>query len=104
MTWQVVITVFSSAMAVAAFAGHEDGRLVVRTDFEVPSGWVPKKIMGRELHPMVRGGWFWTKDWEECPDNLAFFRDVTVAYPVSIGVNEVMCRQRKYVERPPEQR
>lgn len=104
MTRYVAIMAFSTAMAAVAFASRADGRLVSRTDFNVPLGWAPKKIMGKTLHPMVRGGWFWTKDWEECPDNIAFFRDVTVAYPVSIGVNEVMCRQRKYVERPPEQR
>ena len=97
-----------ATMAVAAvvLSGCADGRrlesppagvFVRNAAPTVPSAWAPKKILGKDLHPMVRGPYFWTDDWKDCPDDLPFFRDVTVQYPVSVGVSEWSRRNRRYV-------
>lgn len=46
------------AALVAALCGCEERKsgLVVRTDYAVPAGWTPKKIMGKDFRPMLYPG------------------------------------------------
>ena len=92
---------FGSCMALASVGcgsfGSAKPQIVRNAAPTVPAAWAPKRILGKDLHPMVRGPYFWTDDWKDCPDDLPFFRDVTVQYPVSVGVSEWSWRNNRYV-------
>lgn len=101
--FSVAITIgVAGCFPVKTVPDSADSGFVRNVSVVVPASWYPKKILGRDLHPMVRGAYFWTEDWKTCPDDLPFFRDVTVQYPVSLGVNEWAWRNNKYtpVETP----
>ena len=76
-----------AAVFSAAGCGGADGRLVARTDFDVPPDWARPSILGETFRPLLQNEGKWSvggkafehqKNWAE--NDLAAFRDCAVNY------------------------